>query len=179
MKKTMVYLCSLSLFSLSIFIGCKKYDAGGLASKGQQRLVSQTWELNEYIIETYQVIEDDETELIGSENSNQDLLISNYNITFFENGTVIRNYVDASGISISETGLWNIDQAGTFGLISFTNLDTIQFTNELTSLSTYFEIEKIKNKQLWLNCDQENHSNIVNNIGSEWENHLFKLIPKN
>ena len=175
----MVFICSLSLFSLFVLYGCKKYDDGGLANKGQQRLVSHTWELDEYIVETYKVIDDDETELIKSENSNEDLLISNYNITFFENGTVVRNYMDVNGNSISESGTWNIDQKTTFGLISLNNLDSIQISNELVSLSTHYEIKKLKNKQFWHYFDQDNYTSSSNNlIGSEWKNHVFKLKPK-
>ena len=58
--------------------------------------------------------------------------------------------------------------------------DAIQISDELVSLSTYYEIKKLKSKQFWHYFDQDTFTNFSNNlIGSEWKNHVFKLKPKN
>ena len=92
MKNT-INLIFISLLLSFMFVGCKKYDEGGLIGKAEKRLTANKWKLDEYLRNG-----NDETSL---------LLISNFTETFSEGGNLTRSYTQEDGDQKSDTGVWS------------------------------------------------------------------------
>lgn len=142
----------IGLFTLvAIFaISCNRYENGGSKRRAEKN-ISKTWKIESYFLN-------------GTDNTSQ-LLISNFEETFSENGTYSRSYIDGSGDNQSESGDWVLDEDKS--LINISGTGSYELTNETSTVSTSdYTLLKLKKNEMWYSFE---------NGGDE---HEFHLIPK-
>lgn len=148
-KKTLIRMLILGIATIFV-TGCKKYDEGGLISKADKRLTSNTWKLDEYLRN-------------GNVETSQ-LLISNFTESFSDNNTLTRNYIDKDGSAFSETGTWTFDSDKQ--QINITGVSSIELTDQTSTVSTSdYNIIKLKKDELWYSYENGGDS------------HEFRFIP--
>lgn len=131
--KSLTALVLAGLFMITLN-SCKKYDDGGLKRKAEDRLTAHAWKLDKYLRN-------------GNDETSQ-LLISNYQETFSDNGTYTRSYTESDGDYFSETGLWEFDSDK--NQIKLTGVSSIELTNETSTVSTAdYNILRLKKEELW------------------------------
>lgn len=146
-KQVVLILMSL----IAIFMtGCEMFDEGGLVSKADKRISAHSWQLSQYLRNG-----NDETSL---------LLISGFNETFMDNGSVMRSYTDKDGNVDSETGTWTFDSGN--NQIKLTGLSSIELTDQSSTVtSSVYNILRLKKDEMWYYYD---------NGGARHEFHFIK-----
>lgn len=148
MKKIVQVLC-LSIVVIA-FNSCDKYDEGGAKKKSTANLTN-VWEIESYMQD-------------GTDKTSE-LLITNFNETFADNGTYARFYSNGAGDEISETGSWTLveDNAN----VNFSGGGTYDLTTGVSGVSTStYVILKLTKKKFW-------YSFTAGTIS-----HEFHMIPK-
>lgn len=130
--KKIIQLLALCVFLIS-FNSCDKYDEGGAKKKSTANLTN-VWEIDSYMLD-------------GADKTS-DLLISNFNETFADDGTYTRFYTNGAADEISETGTWTLveDNAN----VNFSGAGTYDLTTSANGVATStYVILKLKKKQFW------------------------------
>lgn len=142
----------LSLVLIAFALGaCNKFDNGGLVKNADKNLTRQTWKLDKYLRNG-----NDETSA---------LLISNFEETWQDGGTLIRNYA-YDGNQVTETGSWELKTDTE--QVKIDGVSSLQLTNQTSTVSTSdVEILRLKKKEFWYFFDN----------GSD--RHEFRFVPKN
>lgn len=134
-----------------ILISCKKFDQGGLVSKTSKNLEDKTWKLDKYYRDGV-----DETNM---------LLISNFEETFNNDGSLMRSYTDNDGEQVSETGKWTSQKDDK--LLKISDVGSIDLLDEISTVSSSeYNILKLKKDEFWYTYD---------NGGST---HEFRMVKK-
>ncbi|MFO0494167.1 MAG: hypothetical protein ACK50Y_01430 [Flavobacteriia bacterium] len=142
------------LFTAFIIAGlssCKKFDEGGFVSSADKNLTRQTWVLDAYLRN-------------GNDETSQ-LLISIFEETYNEDGTLLRSYV-FDGAQIDQTGGWTLKSDTK--QIKIDGVSSLQLTAQSSTVSSSdIEIMKLKKKEFWYFFEN----------GSD--RHEFHFVPKN
>lgn len=134
-----------------ILLSCKKFDQGGLVSKTSKNLEDKTWKLDKYYRDGV-----DETTM---------LLISNFEETFNNDGSLMRSYTDNDGEQVSETGKWTSQKDDK--LLKISDVGSIDLLDEISTVSSSeYNILKLKKDEFWYTYD---------NGGST---HEFRMVKK-
>ena len=142
---------SFLLITGLILLSCKKFDQGGLVSKTSKNLEDKTWKLDKYYRDGV-----DETTM---------LLISNFEETFNNDGSLMRSYTDNDGEQVSETGKWTSQKDDK--LLKISDVGSIDLLDEISTVSSSeYNILKLKKDEFWYTYD---------NGGST---HEFRMVKK-
>lgn len=134
-----------------ILLSCKKFDQGGLVSKTSKNLEDKTWKLDKYYRDGV-----DETTM---------LLISNFEETFNNDGSLMRSYTDNDGEQVSETGKWTSQKDDK--LLKISDVGSIDLLDEISTVSSSeYNILKLKKDEFWYTYE---------NGGST---HEFRMVKK-
>lgn len=134
-----------------LMTACNKFDNGGLVKNADKNLTRQTWKLDKYLRNG-----NDETSA---------LVISNFEETWEDGGTLIRNYV-YDGNQVSESGSWELKPDTE--QVKIDGVSSLQLTNQTSTVSTSdVEILRLKKKEFWYFFEN----------GSD--RHEFRFIPIN
>lgn len=134
-----------------ILISCKKFNQGGLVSKTSKNLEDKTWKLDKYYRDGV-----DETTM---------LLITNFEETFNNDGSLMRSYTDNDGEQVSETGKWTSQKDDK--LLKISDVGSIDLLDEISTVSSSeYNILKLKKDEFWYTYD---------NGGST---HEFRMVKK-
>lgn len=134
-----------------ILLSCKKFDQGGLVSKTSKNLEDKTWKLDKYYRDGV-----DETTM---------LLITNFEETFNNDGSLMRSYTDNDGEQVSETGKWTSQKDDK--LLKISDVGSIDLLDEISTVSSSeYNILKLKKDEFWYTYD---------NGGST---HEFRMVKK-
>lgn len=148
--KNVFKVTGLVMMSVFLMTGCKKYDEGGSVRRTETNLV-KGWKLDKYLRNST-----DETSL---------LLISGYEETYSDNGSMLRTYIDADASIKSETGTWKFDKDQK--KLHISGLGSIDITNATGSVSSsYYTILKLDKDEFWF---------YYTNGGDK---HEFRLVAK-
>lgn len=141
----------LTLGLLILFMtGCEKYDEGGLVSKAEKRLISNTWKLEKY--------------LRNGTDETSSLLISNYTETYNEGGTLNRSFIDKDGDNQTQIGSWELVDDNS--KLKVDGIGSIEITNQTgTVSSSEYLISKLVKDEFWYS--------FVNG----GDTHEFHLVP--
>ena len=142
---------SFLLITGLILLSCKKFDQGWLVSKTSKNLEDKTWKLDKYYRDGV-----DETTM---------LLISNFEETFNNDGSLMRSYTDNDGEQVSETGKWTSQKDDK--LLKISDVGSIDLLDEISTVSSSeYNILKLKKDEFWYTYD---------NGGST---HEFRMVKK-
>ena len=142
---------SFLLITGLILLSCKKFDQGGLVSKTSKNLEDKTWKLDKYYRDGV-----DETTM---------LLITNFEETFNNDGSLMRSYTDNDGEQVSETGKWTSQKDDK--LLKISDVSSIDLLDEISTVSSSeYNILKLKKDEFWYTYD---------NGGST---HEFRMVKK-
>jgi hypothetical protein len=131
MSKSRIYLF-IALFTATL-MGCEKYEAGGLISKGEENLL-QTWKLQQY--------------LRNNTDATASMLISNYEETYQANNSHPRTYINKDKKSISESGTWKLDNEKK--VIQISGVSSIEITSQSGTISASNRtITKLTASEFW------------------------------
>jgi hypothetical protein len=134
-----------------ILLSCKKFDQGGLVSKTSKNLEDKTWKLDKYYRDGV-----DETTM---------LLITNFEETFNNDGSLMRSYTDNDGEQVSETGKWTSQKDDK--LLKISDVGSIDLLDEISTVSSSeYNILKLKKDEFWYTYE---------NGGST---HEFRMVKK-
>ena len=134
-----------------ILLSCKKFDQGGLVSKTSKNLEDKTWKLDKYYRDGV-----DETTM---------LLITNFEETFTNDGSLMRSYTDNDGEQVSETAKWTSQKDDK--LLKISDVGSIDLLDEISTVSSSeYNILKLKKDEFWYTYD---------NGGST---HEFRMVKK-
>lgn len=134
-----------------ILLSCKKFDQGGLVSKTSKNLEDKTWKLDKYYRDGV-----DETTM---------LLITNFEETFNNDGSLMRSYTDNDGEQVSETGKWTSQKDDK--LLKISDVSSIDLLDEISTVSSSeYNILKLKKDEFWYTYE---------NGGST---HEFRMVKK-
>jgi hypothetical protein len=117
----------LILFLLFGAIGCKKDT---LAEN--QKNIKKLWKLDQY--------------LVNSEDKTSSLVVTNYNESYTDNKKYDRSYTDKNGNKVVQNGTWEFDNDNR---LHVSGVGSIEFTNSETASSSYYDIIKLTESQLW------------------------------
>ena len=146
MKKIVFF--TLILVGLS---SCKRFDEGGFVNSADKNLTRQTWVLDMYLRN-------------GNDETSQ-LLISGFEETFNEDGTLLRSYV-FDGNQMDQTGSWTLKSDTK--QIKIDGVSSLQLTAQSSTVSSSdIEVLKLKKKEFWYFFEN----------GSD--RHEFHFVPKN
>lgn len=135
----------------ALFTSCKKFEGGGLVRNADKNLTRQTWKLDKYFRN-------------GNDETSQ-LLISGFEETWQDGGTLIRNY-SYDGSQVSESGSWQLKTDTK--QVKIDGVSSLQLTNQTSTVSTSdVEILRLKKKEFWYFFEN----------GSD--KHEFHFVPKN
>jgi hypothetical protein len=138
-------------FIIASLSSCKKFDEGGFVSSADKNLTRQTWVLDAYLRN-------------GNDETSQ-LLISNFEETYNEDGTLLRSYA-FDGVQMDQTGSWTLKTDTK--QIKIDGVSSLQLTAQTSTVSSSdIEIIKLKKKEFWY--FYENGS----------DRHEFHFVPKN
>ncbi|MBD3636799.1 MAG: hypothetical protein HUJ25_05600 [Crocinitomicaceae bacterium] len=148
MKKSVLFLsCAFILFSQ---VSCDKFDEGGAKKKAEQNLTN-VWEIDAYFLDGV--------------NQTSDLLISNFNETFADNGTYARFYTNNSSEEVSETGSWSFSEDKS--TVNFSGAGAYDLTTESSGVATSsYTIIRLTKKELWYSFD------------SNGKTHHFRMVAQ-
>ncbi|MGC6432724.1 MAG: hypothetical protein ACON4M_00855 [Crocinitomicaceae bacterium] len=142
---------SFLLITGLILLSCKKFDQGGLVSKTSKNLEDKTWKLDKYYRDGV-----DETTM---------LLITNFEETFNNDGSLMRSYTDNDGEQVSETGKWTSQKDDK--LLKISDVSSIDLLDEISTVSSSeYNILKLKKDEFWYTYE---------NGGST---HEFRMVKK-
>jgi len=150
MKNRMKMAILVLIVTPFTFLSCKKYENGGSYGKAEKN-IANTW-----VFEAYYQDGIDKT---------PDLIITNYQETYVDDGTLTRSFTDEDGDPISQVGTYSF--ADDKSRISLSGIGSIELTNETSTVSTsQYDILKLTDNELWY--DYENGGN----------RHEFHLVPQ-
>lgn len=125
--KTLLPLLLFS-FLLSGMIACQK--EASLAEN--EKNIKKLWKLDAYLVNTV-----DKT---GS------LTVSAYNESYTDNQKYDRSCTDKNGNKILQTGTWKFETANR---LHVSGVGSIEFTNNSTVSSSYYDITKLTETEFW------------------------------
>ncbi|MBD3635778.1 MAG: hypothetical protein HUJ25_00430 [Crocinitomicaceae bacterium] len=145
--KLLIRPLALGLVALG---SCKKYDNGGSKAKAEKN-IKNTWTIGTYYFD-------------GTDATSQ-LLISNYEETYGDDGVYTRSYTDGNGDAQSETGTWSL--VDDKDRLNISGTGSYELTAQTSTVSTSdYDLLKLTKDELWYAFD---------NGGN---NHEFHMVPK-
>lgn len=149
MKKQMRN-ASLFVLIAIVAVSCNRYENGGSKRRAEKN-ISKTWEIESYFL--------------NDVDKTSELLISNFEETFNEDGSYARSYIDADGENQYGSGEWVLDEDKSE--INVSGTGSYELTNETSTVSTSdYILLKLKKSEMWYSFE---------NGGDE---HEFHLVPK-
>lgn len=131
--KNVFKTAGLIVVSVLLMTSCKKYDEGGFVGKTEKNLV-KSWKLEKYLRNST-----DETSL---------LLISGYEETYSDNGSILRTYIDVDATTKTETGTWKFDKDQK--KLNISGLSSVEITDATgTVTSSYYNVLKLDKDEFW------------------------------
>ena len=149
MKRLNLIVAVIAIFSLGVFVACKKYTEGGTLNKAEKNIV-QTWKLDSYYF--------------NNVDKTSTLLITNFKETYAEDGTYTRTYTDSSGDPITQLGSWSLQSDNAVIKVSGTGSFELSVETSSVSASEYTILQLTKDA-LWYEFTN----------GSD--EHEFHLVP--
>jgi hypothetical protein len=125
--KTGIFLLA-SLFLLSL-AGCKKDELGEA-----QKNIKKLWKLDKY--------------LINSVDKTSSMIITNYTESYTDNMKYDRSYDNPNGQKITQNGSYEFE---TSSRLKISGVGSIEFTNNGTASSSYYNILRLTDTELWYN----------------------------
>ena len=128
--KRALQILSICLITIG-FTSCDKFPDGGAKKKAENNLTN-IWQLDKYFLD-------------GGDKTSE-LVISNYEETFADNGTYTRFYTDGSSSQVSQLGTWTLDAENSE--VKFTGGGAMDLTSSVTGVSTsVYTIQKLTKKE--------------------------------
>lgn len=140
---------SISLLALILF-SCKRYSEGGFVSKTEKHLVGKTWKLEKY--------------LRNNQDETTSLLVSNWEETYSENGSLLRTY-SFDGQNLTQSGTWEFIKDEKY--LKIDGVGSMPISAQVSSVSSSsFHIVRLKKDEFWYSF--ENGSDL----------HTFHFVEK-
>lgn len=122
-------LLALFVFSLLIFgaSSCKKD-----VLTANEKNIKKQWKLDAY--------------LLNSVDKTASLTISAYSESYTDNAKYDRSYTDKNGTKVTQNGSWEFESAQR---LHISGIGSIEFTANGTASSSYYDIIKLTETELW------------------------------
>ncbi len=117
----------LAFLVLGIF-SCKKDNT--LAEN--EKNIKKLWKLDQY--------------LLNSVDKTSTMLVADYNESYTDNSKYDRSYTDKDGRKVTQNGSFEFEGAQK---LKISGVGSIEFTNNNTASSSYYNIIKLTDSQLW------------------------------
>lgn len=121
-------LLAFSAFTLLLFVGCKKENT--LAEN--EKNIKKLWKLDQY--------------LVNGTDKTSSLVISGYDESYTDNSKYDRSFTDKNGSKVTQNGNFQFDGAQK---LRISGVGSIEFTDNNTASSSYYDIIKLTDTQLW------------------------------
>ena len=124
---SLLRLLTLCLFFIG-FASCQKDSS--LAQN--QKNIKKLWKLDQYFV--------------NSVDKTSSLLISSYDESYTDNGKYDRSYNDKNGNKVVQNGSYSFENANH---LKISGVGSIEFSNSGTASSSYYDIQKLTETELW------------------------------
>ena len=140
------FLITISFLTLVLIstISCKKE-----ASNQNEKYIKKNWKLDQY--------------LVNSVDKTSALVISGYDESYTDNLKYDRSFTDKNGAKVIQNGSFEFENATR---LKVSGVGSIEFTNNNTASSSYYDIIKLDDTQLWYSYTNGN------------EKHEFRLSKR-
>lgn len=128
MKTKTCYIPLFFAFLLLLTTGCKKEAT--IAER--EKTIKKLWKLDVY--------------LINGADKTASLTISAYNESYTDNKKYDRSFTDKNGNKVVQNGSWEFETANR---LHISGVGSIEFTNNGTASSSYYDIVKLTETEFW------------------------------